>query len=100
MMESDDNGRDDLVERFRADLSRPVGERFYSEDELITIFDLAGDSYDDYIRSEVLLLGMRLYPESDELMARRAIFIAIPTPIHFRVSSKTARLRIIRCCLI
>ncbi len=84
MMESDDNGRDDLVERFRADLSRPVGERFYSEDELITIFDLAGDSYDDYIRSEVLLLGMRLYPESDELMARRAIFYRDTDPNSFQ----------------
>ena len=39
--------RDILRERFRADLARPVSERYYSEDELIAIFDSAGDYYDD-----------------------------------------------------
>lgn len=62
------------MQRFRDDLRRPVGERFYSEDELLSIFDVAGDQYDDYVRMEALLLGARLYPDSDELKARRAIF--------------------------
>jgi len=66
--------RDILRERFRADLARPVSERYYSEDELIAIFDSAGDYYDDYLRTEVLLLGARLYPDSQDLLARRAIF--------------------------
>ncbi len=66
--------RDILRERFRADLARPVSERYYSEDELIAIFDSAGDYYDDYLRTEALLLGARLYPDSHALMARRAIF--------------------------
>lgn len=66
--------RDILRERFRADLARPVSERYYSEDELIAIFDSAGDYYDDYLRTEALLLGARLYPDSQALLARRAIF--------------------------
>ncbi|MDE6333376.1 MAG: tetratricopeptide repeat protein, partial [Muribaculaceae bacterium] len=72
MTEPDD--RDILRERFKADLARPVSERYYSEDELITIFDSAGDYYDDYLRTEALLLGARLYPDSQALLARRAIF--------------------------
>ena len=74
MMEPDDNSRDELQKRFREDLSRPLAERYYSEEELLSVFDVAGDNYDDYIRAEVLMLGMRLYPESEELLARRAIF--------------------------
>lgn len=66
--------RDELIERFRADLHRPLSERYYSEDELLEIFDTAGDEYDDYLRSEVLLLGAHLYPDSRELLGRRAIF--------------------------
>ncbi len=66
--------RDELIERFRADLHRPLSERYYSEDELLEIFDVAGDEYDDYLRSEVLLLGAHLYPDSRELLGRRAIY--------------------------
>ncbi|MDE6288544.1 MAG: hypothetical protein K2M00_07155, partial [Muribaculaceae bacterium] len=64
----------ELYERFRQDLKRPVGDRYFSEDELINIFDTAGDNADDYARTEVLLLGARLYPDSRELLERRAIF--------------------------
>lgn len=63
----------ELYERFRQDLKRPVGERYYSEDELICIFDTAGDNGDEYARTEALLLGARLYPDSRELLERRAI---------------------------
>jgi len=68
------NPGEELTRRFRADLARPVGERFYSEDDLIDIFDYAGDIADDYLRMEALLLGARLYPDSVELTERRAIF--------------------------
>lgn len=64
----------ELYERFRQDLKRPVGERYFSEDELISIFDTAGDNGDDYARTEALMLGSRLYPDSRELLERRAIF--------------------------
>lgn len=73
MME-EENERDELLERFRAELSRPLSERYYSEEELLSVFDTAGDQSDNYIRLEALLLGMRLYPDSTELLGRRAIF--------------------------
>lgn len=69
----EEDSRFELLERFKADLRRPVSERFYSEDELVSIFDTAGDQYEDYVRLEVLLLGARLYPDSSELLARRGI---------------------------
>ncbi|MDO4319861.1 MAG: hypothetical protein Q4C34_04725 [Bacteroidales bacterium] len=66
--------RRELCDRFRADLSKPLSERYYSEDDLIEIFDYAGDVNDDYLRAEALMLGARLYPDSSELTERRAIF--------------------------
>lgn len=66
--------RRDLCDRFRSDLSKPLSERYYSEDDLIEIFDYAGDVNDDYLRAEALILGARLYPDSGELAERRAIF--------------------------
>lgn len=68
------NPRDELCRRFRSDLAQPESQRFYSEDDLIDIFDYAGDIADDYLRLEALLLGARLYPDSLELRERRAIF--------------------------
>ncbi len=68
------NPRDELCRRFRSDLAQPESQRFYSEDDLIDIFDYAGDIADDYLRMEALLLGSRLYPDSLELRERRAIF--------------------------
>lgn len=73
-MKEEPESKEELLDRFRADLKRPLAERYYSEDELISVFDYAGDAMDDYVRSEALLLGIRLYPESSELLARRAIF--------------------------
>lgn len=66
--------RPQLYERFRQALARPVGERFFDEDELIDIFDYAGDISDDYVRAEVLFCAARLYPDSDELLVRRSLF--------------------------
>ena len=74
MQDPEEDSREELVQRFREDLRRPLSERYYSEEELLSIFDVAGDQYDDYVRMEALLLGARLYPESSELQARRAIF--------------------------
>lgn len=69
----DEHPNDSLLRRFREELQLPLSERFYSEEELLTVFDVAGDHYNDYLRTEALLLGMRLYPDSKELLARRAI---------------------------
>lgn len=72
-MPEENDSKYELLDRFRADLKRPVSERYYTEDELISIFDFAGDAMDDYARAEALMLGMRLYPDSAELMSRHAI---------------------------
>jgi tetratricopeptide (TPR) repeat protein len=66
--------RQELLEQFRESLKRPIAERFFDEDELVTIFDFAGDLENDYIRCEVLMLGARLYPDSEVLLERRAIY--------------------------
>lgn len=63
-----------LREKFRAELLKPLSERYFSEDDLINVFDSAGDDFNDYIRTEALLLGARLYPDSMPLLERKAIF--------------------------
>lgn len=50
--------------------------RDFDEEVLIDIFDYAGDVNDDFIRLEVLTTGARLYPDSDELSKRKAIFLS------------------------
>lgn len=66
--------RDELISRFRSSLSQPLTERYFSEDELISVFDYATDLNDDYLRIEVLMCGARFYPDSEELNQRRGIF--------------------------
>ncbi|MDE6300376.1 MAG: hypothetical protein K2M19_01490 [Muribaculaceae bacterium] len=68
------NQNDELRARFRSQLQGPFSEIYFSEEELVSIFDTAGDSNDDYIRQEVLMVGARLYPDSEALLARRGIF--------------------------
>ena len=51
-----------------------MAERFFDEDELVDLFDFAGDMADDYLKMEVLMCGARLYPDSSLLKERRAIF--------------------------
>ena len=41
------NPREELYRRFRESLSKPVLERFFDEDELVEIYDYAGDLNDD-----------------------------------------------------
>ncbi|MDE6542081.1 MAG: hypothetical protein K2L74_08715 [Muribaculaceae bacterium] len=72
--DENDSRRNEIVERFRESLKKPVSERYFDEDELVDIFDFAGDMSDDYIKMEVLLCGARLYPDSALLKERRAIF--------------------------
>ncbi len=68
-----DTSREDLYRRFRKSLKEPASERFFDEDELVEIFDYAGDIDDLYARIEVLCCGARLYPDSKALADRRAL---------------------------
>ncbi len=64
----------ELLNRFRAALRSGDAGSWFDEDELIQIFDYAGDIGNDYLRSEVLMWGARYFPESKLLRERRAIF--------------------------
>lgn len=66
--------RQEALAKFRKSLSRPLTERYYEEDELIDYFDFASDFNDDYLRMEALICAARFYPNSEELLQRKAIF--------------------------
>lgn len=71
--DDESNPREELYQNFLKSLKEPATERFFDEDELVEIFDYAGDIADDYARAEVLFCGARLYPESAPLKERRAL---------------------------
>ena len=73
-MDEEKNPREELYTRFKESLSQPVSQRYFDEDELIDLFDYAGDLQDDYVQLETLLCGARLYPESRGLSERRLLF--------------------------
>lgn len=66
--------RQEALAKFRESLSLPLTERYYEEDDLIDLFDFASDFNDDYLRMEVLMCAARFYPNSEELLQRKAIF--------------------------
>ena len=70
----DDNERETLLARFKESLTQPAADRYFDEDELVAVFDYAGDRNDDFIRTEVLLCGARLYPDSEALADRKALY--------------------------
>lgn len=76
----DDDKQDDqletLYERFRDDLTANRDSLYRDEQELVDIFDYAGDVRDDFVRLEVIILGSRLFPDSADLLKRRAILLA------------------------
>ncbi len=72
-MAEETNPREELYNRFRESLKQPVTDRYFDEDELVEIYDYAGDVSDDYVQLEVLFCGARLYPSSVSLAERRAL---------------------------
>ena len=72
---NEDKERAELLERFTNDLPKSFSERYYSEEDLLEVFDTAGDMNNDYVQLEALMLGARLYPDSVALTERRAIFL-------------------------
>lgn len=49
-MDNDMNPREELYRRFKESLTHPVLDRFFDEDELVDIYDYAGDMDDDYVQ--------------------------------------------------
>lgn len=80
----EEQGLEQLYNDFKASLANNKADLYFDEQDLVDIFDYAGDVNDDYIRLEVLTLGARLYPQSDELKKRHAIFLADVNPDSFR----------------
>ena len=68
---------DELLERFRRVLAGDkTVDNYFDEDDLLDIFDFAGDQGDDYLRAEALMWGARYFPDSERLKERRAVLYA------------------------
>ncbi len=76
MSDNNDDRRNELCTRFRESLTDGSASQYFDEDDLVEIFDYAGDLNDDYLRFEVLLCGARYYPDSVPLRERRALLYA------------------------
>lgn len=68
--------RQELVSRFRQAIKGQLPDAWFDEDDLLDIFDYAGDTGDDYVRAEVLMWGARYFPDSERLRERRGVFYA------------------------
>ncbi len=71
--------QDDTMEAlycaFKSSIINPSRDKtLWTEDELIDIFDFAGDQLDDFVRMEVLLYWAQHYPESELLASRKLLF--------------------------
>ncbi len=73
MEQYNENENEAIYRRFKESLSNGGGE-YFDEDDIIDIFDTAGDFNDEYIRVEALLYAARYFPESKHMADRRAIF--------------------------
>lgn len=73
-MDENPDERKNLYDRFRQDITKSSSSVYYDEDDLIEIFDYAGDVGDDFVRMEVLLTGSRICPDSEALAVRRGYF--------------------------
>lgn len=80
----EEQGLEQLYNEFKASLADNKADIYFDEQDLVDIFDYAGDVNDDYIRLEALTIGARLYPKSDEFKKRHAIFLADVNPDSFR----------------
>lgn len=76
MTDNNDDRRNELCSRFRQSLTDSSASQYFDEDDLVEIFDYAGDLNDDYLRFEALLCGARFYPDSVPLRERRALLYA------------------------
>lgn len=74
-MEEDINSLETAYKLYRDSLL--AGEKLnLDEDDLVDVFDFAGDMSDDFVRLSVLLEASRRFPENNGLRLRKAIFLA------------------------
>lgn len=74
--------RKTLLDRFRNALKEPDRDArpWFDEDDLLDIFDFAGDDGDEYLRMETLLWGAHYFPDSVKLRERRGVFYSDIVP--------------------
>lgn len=102
MIDDDDDLNDDLNDdmddeqylkelygRFRQDALKGNTGEYYTQDELLDIYDYAQDESDHFVMLYVLLSGARYYPDSDFLDERKALLLST-------VSSDAARMMLSR----
>lgn len=67
----------ELYTKFRHDLKHAdIASLYYDEDDIIDIFDYAGDVHDDNVRLNAMMLGFKLFPDSTDMLKRQAIFLS------------------------
>lgn len=64
--------RQELTDRFRREIRAGHDKAFFTEGELIEIYDYANDNEDEFIMLEVLYHAASHYPHSEALSVRRA----------------------------
>ena len=64
--------RQELTDRFRHEIRAGHDKAFFTEGELVEIYDFANDNEDEYIMLEVLYHAAGHYPYSEALTVRRA----------------------------
>ncbi len=70
-----DDSRYNLYQKFKEEaVMVGINNLYYDECDLVEIFDYAGDHDDNAVRAEVLALGARLYPGSDDLKIRKVLY--------------------------
>lgn len=65
---------DEFAQALKTRHTNPGSEPWFSEDDLVDLFDYAGDVGNDYLRAEALMWGARIYPDSERLFERRGVF--------------------------
>lgn len=74
-MDKEQLRRERLYTTFKENLINGNPQNEFDEDDLIDIYDYACDMDDEYVQFEVILLAARFFPESNELIQRRAYFL-------------------------
>lgn len=71
MAQNDNDERRQLMDRFLLETRDSPESAYFSEEEIVEIFDYANDFDNDFVRCEALMYGAAHYPESDALRVRR-----------------------------
>lgn len=66
---------EEVYRRFKAEALHGKRDMYYDSDDLVVVFDIAGDYEDYHTQLKALLLGARLFPGDEELELRAGLFL-------------------------